>query len=348
MKLSRYTSLLLFLLAMPCAAQEALKEVTASRTEAIKSGEISVIAEQESVQAKDGGYLANPKVVDCFAEMAYKYTDGRYDNETIKFRFRSPDKVEPGKKYPLVVWMHGTGESGNDNKRQLSHMQSTMEFLAGPHKLDFYILATQCPGDNNQWTTSISKEGKGDAPLTILQEILDRILQNYPIDKDRIGLVGICSGGFGAWPLLEAKPDFFSAATVFSSAVPDLDFWDERYKKTSLWAFNNTDDKSIPVEPMRQAVAKMRNVGSFAYLTERTGGHDSWARAMRDDKVIAWLVLQDREHYSPPPGIVVYPRSNILKPLLLFVLPIALSIPLAFVQIVRRRRGVAAKISTEK
>ncbi len=71
--------------------------------------------------------------------------------------------------------------------------------------------------------------------------------------------------------------------------------------------------------------------GSNAFLTERSGGHDSWARAMREDKVIAWLVHQDRERYSPPPGIVIYPRKSTLEPILLFVLPSILSIVLAFV-----------------
>ncbi|MGL6193705.1 MAG: hypothetical protein ACRC2T_02645, partial [Thermoguttaceae bacterium] len=117
------------------------------------------VADQESEKHADGGYVANTSVVDCFTAMSYQYTGGRYVNETINFRLRMPEKTISGKKYPLLIWLHGVGESGDDNTRQLSHIQSTIEFLAGKNSMDFYLLATQCPADNTSWATSISQDG---------------------------------------------------------------------------------------------------------------------------------------------------------------------------------------------
>ncbi len=328
---------ILFCFCLPVHGQQEDKEVILTQSAKVKSSEIFLIAEQESVLAKDGGYLANPKVIDLFAEMSYQYTGGRFVDETIKFRFRSPENIVPGKKYPLVIWLHGQGESGDDNKRQLSHMQSTMEFLAGPNKLDFYILATQCPKDNRAWENSISNRGKGDAPLVILIEILEHLLRNCPINQNRISVVGVCSGGDGVWPLLHMKPDFFSSVAVFSTSPPPDLVWDEHHRRTSLWAFNNQGDKSAPVEPMGEFVKQVNDAGGLASLTVGSSGHDSWSKAMREDKIVAWLVQQDRERSSPPPGVVVYPRNSMIIPFLLFLLPILLSIPFVVLKVARLR-----------
>jgi len=329
---------LLFLFASAVSAQETVREVVAPQAEHIKSGVITMVSEQESVLAEDGGYLANPTVVDCFSEMSYQYTGGRYNDETIRFRFRSPDKVDPNKKYPLVIWLHGAGESGNDNQRQLAHMQSTIEFLAGSRKLDFYILATQCPADNRTWDHSTSSEGKGDAPVIIVQEILDQIVDTFPIDRNRISVVGMCSGGVGAWSLLKAKPNFFSAVVVFAASPPSGLLWNEHCQGTSLWAFNNNQDESVPVEPMRRFVDQINQSGGLAYVTVRDGGHDTHTKAMRKDKVVAWIMLQDRTRIAPPPGLTVYAYNNFWRPFFLFALPILLSILLLLLLFLWQKR----------
>jgi len=138
----------------------------------------------------------------------------------------------------------------------------------------------------------------------------------------------------GVWSIEETSP-------------ADVSFCVDHYLKTSLWAFNNPDDKAAPAEPMKNVIKQIRNTGGLAYLTERMGGHDSWARAMREDKVIAWLVNQDRERISPPPGIVLYSRNSILTPVFLFVLPILLSIFLVALQAFRRYRNGLTKACTE-
>ncbi len=163
-----------------CAEESVQKKRIALLEEAkrVADRDIRAAATAESEKNKDGGYNANVRVVDCFAAMQYKYTGGRYDDEPIKFRMLSPDCIEPGKKYPLIIWLHGVGESGTDNTRQLSHIQSTIEYLAGKNKLEFFMIVTQCPKDNRAWENSISPEGKGDAPLTIADEIFDAVIED--------------------------------------------------------------------------------------------------------------------------------------------------------------------------
>lgn len=289
---------------------------------------------RESKKHTDGGFLADQAVIDRFAELEYRYTGGRYENEAIRYRFRSPKKIVPGRTYPLVVWLHGKGESGEDNTRQLAHLQGTMEFLDGKNELDFFILATQCPADNREWERSVSPDGKGDAPVTILGEILDEALKKYPVDRNRIGVIGVCSGGSGAWPLLKSRPDLFSGAVVFSTAAPTDFQWDERFRNTAFWAFANRDDRSVSIPEMRYFVDRINRSGGLAHLTLRkTGGHDSWSNAMREDKVVAWLVRRDRQQRSPPPGLAPNVYDDWKKPGLYFVLPLVLIGAVGFVRV---------------
>ncbi len=181
--------------------------------------EIEKLSLQESTSHAVEGYVSVKSVVDCFDEMSYNYTGGRYNNEEIKFRLRSPNNIKLHKKYPLVVWFHGKGESGDDNRRQLAHLQYTLEFLVGPKSLDFFMLVTQCPKDNPYWNTSVSQEGKGDAPVTIAMEIFEHLIEEYPIDKSMISTFGQCSGAVGSWELIKKYPELIAAVTPI---VPDI------------------------------------------------------------------------------------------------------------------------------
>lgn len=301
------------------------------KPQVVQLDELSVAeaAETESEKHADGGYIANTSVVDCFTAMSYQYTGGRYENETIYFRLRMPEKTVPGKKYPLLIWLHGAGESGDDNSRQLSHIQSSIEFLAGQNSMDFYLLATQCPADNTSWTTSVVRDAKGDAPLTVMKEILDIILEEYPIDQNRISIYGQCSGAHGAFEFLKLYPNMVSAIAAFATVPPDNFVWSAKYRNTSFWAFNNEDDTMTPAEPMRRFVAQINATNGLAYHTVRAkGGHDAWTRGLKDDKIVAWLVLQDRTQWAAPPGVIVQPHVNTVHQFFIGGLPAILLVSL--------------------
>ena len=321
------------------ANADGIMEIAPARIKRLDDEEIARTVKLQSLHHADGGYLANSTVVDCFADMSYIYSGGRYENETIRFRLRSPDTLEPGKTYPLLIWLHGDGESGDDNQRQLAHMQSIMGLLAGKNQRDFYLLATQCPGDNRVWDHSVSGEGKGDAPLTITKEILDEMLRKYPIDANRISVVGTCSGSGGAWAFLRDRPESVAGIAVFSTSPPDKGFWKNEYNNTPVWAFNNRDDGEETADAMRAFVERTNANGGLAYLTERPkGGHNSWTRAMREDNVAAWLLAQNRATFSPPPGIVLPNYEFSKSPFCFFALPLLLSLPLTLAKTLRHRR----------
>jgi predicted peptidase len=272
----------------------------------LSASEIEELSLQETKAHAVEGFVSVKSVVDCFDEMSYTYTGGRYNNEEIKFRMRSPNKIVAGKKYPLVVWFHGKGESDNENSRQLAHMQMTMEFLIGPKMLDCFIIATQCPKDNPNWFTSVSTEGKGDAPITILREIFEAVLEEFPIDEDRISVFGLSSGGSAAWQFVMDSPEKFAGLVVCSATKPP----GELPTNVNIWTFANTGDGGVPIEQVRRSVEEINSNGGTALLTEmNTGGHDSWFAALGTKKVLAWMLLQKRNGIlNPPPGMVLTPK----------------------------------------
>lgn len=300
----------------------------------VSARQIRKASKSESQMSETGGFLANPNMLDCFAAMQYHYTGGRYHNEPIRFRLYSPQKIEPGRKYPLIIHLHGVGESGLDNTNQLSHMQTTIRYFAGESRLDFFMVATQCPSEEQGWTRSLSQEGKGDAPLTILDEIVDTLIEEYPIDQDAISLFGICSGGGAAWEYAARHPNKFAALGACSSS-PVFRTAPTNSLRTSYWSFNNRDDR-IPYQDVVQFVNAVNAAGGEAAVSLRDlGGHDAWSRALSEENVITWLVFQNRVKGGPVPGIVYYHRSLSMKTLM-FGLPLTIIAGTLFWRLFRR------------
>ncbi len=293
-------------------------------------------ATRESI-AVGSGYYADPQIVDCFAAMEYRYTGGRYENKPIPFRLRCPQAVEPGKKYPLIVWFHGRGESGDDNSRQLAHLQIAMEFFAGKNQRDFFVLATQCPGDNNQWTRSLEPEGKGDAPMTIAGEIMEALLQEYPIDPNRLSACGFSSGGTGAWEFGRKSPRRLAALGA-CSGNPVKAATPEEYLGPAIWAFNNIGDAGVSSEEATLFIEAINSGGGNAFLSlYDQSGHNSWTKAMREEKIIGWLILQSLEKQGPPQGIICRPLSQTSQ-FALFGLPVLIIVSSVVLPLLRRRR----------
>ncbi len=292
-------------------------------------------------RADESGYYANLDIVDCFAVMSYRYTGGRYKDEPILFRLRIPETIQAGQKYPLIIIFHGAGESGSENRNQLAHFQHSAEFFFGPNRRDFFVLATQRPKDSISWETSLSQEGQGDAPLTIAKEILDGLLKDYPIDRDRISAIGICAGGSGAWKMASLYPDLLAAIATCSSTPTLQGIGEVQIQNMNFWMFNSTRDNFAPIEKVRQNVRALQERGAQIHLTEYdTSLHNSWTGALYREKLFGWLLLQHRGWLYPPPG-EVYPQRSALTVFLRFGLPVLVIVTLLLIRaLVMKKRTI--------
>jgi poly(3-hydroxybutyrate) depolymerase len=265
----------------------------------------------------------HPVLVYCFEERSFHYTGGKHDNAEIKYRLRVPNKIVSGRKYPLVVHLHGVGEAGRDNMHSLGHLHSILPLLMGPDQQDFFMLVVQCPLDNRAWTFRTQKDGN----LDVVIAATDHVIENNPIDKRRLSIFGLSSGGQGVWQWLLKEPTKFAAAVPASCRAPyDLQ-GPASLAQTSIWTFRNKNDGGANVESIHEAIRVINGSGGFMKHTEfEQGGHAAWRLAMGEYKCFEWMIAQKRGGwFNPPPEREVYQGRSFMNSFFAFFLPLGLA-----------------------
>ncbi|MCA9055327.1 MAG: prolyl oligopeptidase family serine peptidase [Planctomycetaceae bacterium] len=211
----------------------------------------------------------------------------------LQYRLMQPLDLTSSARWPLVVYLHGSGERGDDNQVQLRDLPWQ---LAEPHwrnRFPCFVLAPQCPR-NDHWTSHLER----------VSQLCNQLSRDYPIDRDRIYLTGYSMGGFGTWHLAAARPDQFAAV------VPLAGGGDPQHaaELTSipLWAFHGAHDKAVPVTESRQMIAAIEEAGGTPRYTEFSqAGHGITRRTYQAEHgVLEWMFQQSRagaRNVDPPP-----------------------------------------------
>lgn len=217
---------------------------------------------------------------------------------SLPYRLMRPEKVEGGKKYPLVIFLHGAGERGNDNEAQLVHGVKEFAKPGAREKYPCFLVAPQCP-TGKQWVQVPWNADKHDmppvpsAPASLLTGLMDELEKSLPVDLDRVYITGLSMGGYGTWDLLSRQPDRFAAA------VPVCGGGDEKkaavMKKVPIWAFHGALDVAVPVARSRNMVDAVNRAGGNARYTEYPQvAHDSWNPCYADAEMMDWMFRQAR------------------------------------------------------
>ena len=229
-----------------------------------------------------------------FAEHQVTYTGGDYQDEVFRYRLRVPSKIEPGKRYPLILFLHGAGERGDDNKKQMRHFPELWGNKAYADAYDCFVLAPQCR-INKKWVAIPWSRG-GSAPLPkdpshqmkAALMALDRTIKQHPVDQDRVYLTGLSMGGYGSWYLAARFPKRFAAVAPICGSGPVNSA--ARLKDVPLWTWHGDQDRAVPVECSRRMVAAIRKAGGRPKYTELKGvAHNCWGKAYAPDGVLPWM-----------------------------------------------------------
>lgn len=209
---------------------------------------------------------------------------------TVKYRWSAPAKIEPGKTYPLVLFLHGAGERGDDNKAQLKHGVPAIIRNAEKLGTPVFLLAPQCPA--NGWWSTRGKDGE-NALLDAVLALVDEKLKQHPIDPKRFHVTGISMGGYGTWEMLSRVPDrIASAVPICGGGNPKLA---GKFKDVPVWAFHGEADEVVPAERTREMIAAMEQAGGKPKTTYYPEvGHNSWTRTYNNPEVIRWMLEQGR------------------------------------------------------
>src|SRR6266516_2645294 len=134
-----------------------------------------------------------------------KYTD---KGDTLNYRQLMPDS-DPLRRYPLVIFLHGSGERGNDNEAQLKWGVANFASDENMMKYPAFVIAPQCP-QNMNWSnfsrTDMKLQPTPTKPMELLIGLIRQLIKTLPIDSNRIYITGLSMGGYGTYDAIERYP----------------------------------------------------------------------------------------------------------------------------------------------
>lgn len=219
--------------------------------------------------------------------LAMEHKQDRVEAEVSKtasldYLIAMPKGYDPdGDPAPLLLFLHGAGERGDDLDKIKLHGPPKM--IENGHDFPAIVVSPQCPV-GTWWTDHVE----------LLSALLDKLEEQHNIDKDRVYVTGLSMGGYGTFALAAHQPERFAAAVPICGGGS----WLEARKLTRLpaWVFHGDADTVIPADESRHMVKYMNaRAGEHAKLTIYPGvGHNSWDKAYSDKAMWAWLFEQER------------------------------------------------------
>lgn len=189
-----------------------------------------------------------------------------------------PEGYEQQDSWPLLLFLHGSGERGSDLELVKKH--GPPRLIAEGRRFPFIVVSPQCP-QNRTWE-----------PLE-LSALLDDLMKNYKVDKDRICVTGLSMGGFGTWALAAHFPNRFAAIAPICGGGERL--WARRFRHVPTWAFHGAKDEGVPLERSQEMIDAMTKAGGTPKLTiYPDAGHDSWTESYNNPELYAWMLAQKR------------------------------------------------------
>ena len=198
---------------------------------------------------------------------------------TLGFWTYLPKASPPATGWPLLVFLHGSGERGTDLELVKKHGPPK---LAGtrPELESFYMLAPQCP--LGRWWDTAS-----------VKDLIDQTVASQSVDSKRIYITGISMGGFATWTLLREHPGIIAAAVPICGAGDPASV--SRFKSVPIWAFHGDKDEAVPVQRSIEMVEALKKVnGNIKFTLYPDTGHDSWTRTFDNPDLYRWLLEQKK------------------------------------------------------
>ena len=217
-------------------------------------------------------------------------------NDTLPYRLLKPVNPQAKQTFPLVIFLHGAGERGNDNEVQIQHISELFLDTRNRGKYPCYVIAPQCP-KKQSWSNFRARNEaptlseKPTRPMELVIELIEKALKEYPIDQTRIYITGLSMGGYGTWDLIARYPNKFAAA------VPICGGGDPKtapaIKHVPIWAFHGALDRIVAPEESRKMIRGLHEAGGLPGYTEYPDiEHNSWVHAYKEPHLIHWLFEQ--------------------------------------------------------
>lgn len=233
-----------------------------------------------------------------FSQSSSRFSINKYGNDkgdTLLYRQLYPD-ADTFRKYPLVIFLHGSGERGNDNEAQLkwgvANFATDQNMILHPA----LVIAPQCP-EKITWSnfsrTDMKLQTAPTKPMELLIELIHKLIKTMPVDSNRIYITGLSMGGYGTYDAIERFPNLFAAAVPVCGAG-------DASKAASIahmpiWIFHGAEDPAVDPKYSLEMFQALTKAGAHPGFTEYPQvGHFSWLHAYSDPVMIEWLFRQHK------------------------------------------------------
>lgn len=207
-----------------------------------------------------------------------------------------------GERLPLLVYLHGAGERGNDNISQLNHGKEL--FLNSPELENVIVIAPQCPADG-YWVDIVRpttpeecavrtfpENAEMTAPLRAVKDLIDSLVNSGKVDTHRIYCTGLSMGGMGTLDLMLRFPNLFAAAEPICGAV-NISRLAKYSGNTAVRLFHGDCDETVPVHFSREAYDTLKKIGHEVEYIEYPGVyHNSWDKAFAEKDFLNWMLCR--------------------------------------------------------
>jgi predicted peptidase len=185
------------------------------------------------------------------------------------------DKSE--KPFPLILFLHGAGETGKDLKLVKKH--GPPKVVEKKKDFSFIVVSPQAPVRG--WKTGQ------------LLALLDDVEKQYKVDRDRVYLTGLSMGGFGTWALAAAAPERFAAiAPICGGGDPRTA---PKLKGLPIWVFHGAKDRIVVPKRSEDMVEALKKAGQEVKFTlYPDAGHDSWTATYNNPELYKWFLEHKR------------------------------------------------------
>jgi predicted peptidase len=197
---------------------------------------------------------------------------------TMKYLLYLPKDYGRKESCPLLLFLHGAGERGDDLDLVKKH--GPPKLIEAGKDFPFIVVSPQCP-KNRRWE-----------PFE-LAALLDEMVEKHKVDRDRIYVTGLSMGGFGTWSLAAYQPKRFAAIVPICGGGEPIVA--KLVTPLPAWVFHGAKDSTVPIERSERMVEAMKKAGGDVKFTVYPdAGHDSWTETYANPHLYEWLLQQKR------------------------------------------------------
>ncbi len=206
-----------------------------------------------------------------------------------------PKDYDAKKQWPLILFLHGAGERGNDVWRADIH--GPTKYIAAHPDFPFILVAPVCRGGDEHWSDETTAA------------LLDSTVKKYKVDRSRVYLTGLSMGGYGAWSLAIAHPEKFAAVIPICGggdtlhlALARLNYLTPKttaeLKSLAVWAFHGAKDTVIPLSESEHMISALKALGAkdVKLTVYPNAEHNSWEETYNNPEIYDWLLAHKRTH----------------------------------------------------